>query len=210
MVDFTSKRRSLIMAFRSPRTRSGDPSESPRTEIAVVREAGIRQPDPVSSPPTRGAITADRLSLAAAALVVVVSYVHLCLYRHGYRFIPKIGVSFLLQAVSSAVLAVGLVTGSRRRHDGHRVWVPSQLTRLAAIGLSLGTLAALGIAHTHQGLFRFREMGLRPAPQTLITIVAESLAVVLLGAALLIARFARALPVAAAAGSPDRRARRVA
>jgi hypothetical protein len=156
-------------------------------------------------------ISADRLSLAAAALLVVAGYVHLCLYRHGYRFIPKIGVSFLLQAVSSAVLAVGLVTASCRRRHGQRAWVRAQLTRLGAIGLSLGTLAALGLAHTHGGLFQFREMGLRPAPQTLITIVAESLAVVLLGAAMLIAWSLHALPVTAAMGSPaDLGARRAA
>src|SRR5260370_35486565 len=68
-----------------------------------------------SHPPTR-AITARRLSIASAALILAGGYVHFCLYRHGYRFIPKIGVSFLLQAVSSVLLAWALLVlrGGRR------------------------------------------------------------------------------------------------
>jgi hypothetical protein len=70
-------------------------------------------------------------------------------------------------------------------------WVDlAQLARLAALGLSLGTLAALGIAHTAGGLFSFHEIGLRPAPQTLIAIAVESLATVLLAIAMLRARAA--------------------
>src|SRR5207248_9364836 len=61
---------------------------------------------PLSSHPRNAASTARRLSVASAALILAGGYVHLCLYRHGYRFIPKIGVSFLLQAASSAILAV--------------------------------------------------------------------------------------------------------
>ena len=145
---------------------------------------------PLSSLRRDAASTARRLSVASAALIVAGGYIHLCLYRHGYRFIPKIGVSFLLQAGSSAILAVALLMrGGRRSVDRHSVTL-AQLTRLAAIGLSLGTLAALGIAHTPSGLFQFREMGLRPAPQTVIAIVAESLATLVLGAAMLEARVA--------------------
>jgi hypothetical protein len=74
------------------------------------------------------------------------------------------------------------------------------------IGLSLGTLAALGIAHTPGGLFQFREIGLRPAPQTVIAIAAESLATLLLTVAVLEGR-ARTpdQAVIAAAASPTRR-----
>jgi hypothetical protein len=145
---------------------------------------------PLSSHRRDAARTARRLSGASAALILAGGYVHLCLYRHGYRFIPEIGVSFLLQAGSSAILAVALfMRGGRRSVGRHSVTRP-QLTRLAAIGLSLGTLAALGIAHTPSGLFRFREIGLRPAPQTLIAIVAESLAILVLGVAMLEARVA--------------------
>jgi hypothetical protein len=149
-----------------------------------------RRPEALSSPPSKRASTARRLSVVSAVLILVGGYVHFCLYRHGYRFIPKIGVSFMLQFVSSAVLAAALlVRRGRVRLGGHSVAVP-QLTRLSAIGLSVGTLAALGIAHTPGGLFQFHEIGLRPAPQTLIAIGAESLAGLLLGVAMLAGRTA--------------------
>jgi hypothetical protein len=142
-------------------------------------------------------------------LILVGGYVHLCLYRHGYRFIPKIGVSFVIQALSSAVLAATLFVKSGGIHVRKRLVGLAQITRFAAIGLSLGTLAALGIAHTPSGLFQFREFGLRPAPQTLIAIVAESLATLLLGLALL--RGLRTKPgetLTADAESPSRHADR--
>ncbi|MDQ6617331.1 MAG: hypothetical protein M3083_21945 [Actinomycetota bacterium] len=135
------------------------------------------------------AVTARALSATSAALILAGGYAHLCLYRHGYRFIPKIGVSFLLQAGSSAVLGALLLRGGRRRVRRRTVAL-AQLIRLAAMTLSLGTLGALGIAHTHGGLFQFHELGLRPAPQTLVAIVAESLAVLLLGFAMLEGRTA--------------------
>jgi hypothetical protein len=149
-----------------------------------------RQPEALSSPPPNRAGTARRLSVASAVLILVGGYVHFCLYRHGYRFIPKIGISFMLQFTSSAILAGALlVRRGRVRLGGHSVAVP-QLTRLSAIGLSVGTLAALGIAHTPGGLFQFHEIGLRPAPQTLIAIGAETLAGLLLVVAMLAGRTA--------------------
>lgn len=133
-------------------------------------------------------VMARRLSAISAGLILVGGYVHLCLYRHGYRYIPKIGVSFLVQAVSSVVLATALLVRRGSLPLGRHTLALPQLTRLAAIGLSLGTLAALAIAHTPGGLFQFREIGLRPAPQTLVAIVAESLAAVLLAVAMIEAR----------------------
>jgi hypothetical protein len=140
------------------------------------------RPDPTGSNRT---VAARRLSVTSAALLLVGGYVHLCLYRHGYRFIPKIGVSFLLQAGSSILLATALVVVGWRFRMRRPLQAVPQLVRLAAMALSLGTLAALGLAHTSGGLFQFREIGLRPAPQTLIAIVAESLAVLLLGIAMI-------------------------
>jgi hypothetical protein len=124
------------------------------------------------------------MSIASAALILAGGYVHFCLYRHGYRFIPEIGVSFLLQSASSALLGAALLVRGGRVRVSRRSFGIAQLTRLSAIGLSLGTLAALGIAHTSGGLFHFREIGLRPAPQTAITIAVESFAAVLLAVAM--------------------------
>jgi hypothetical protein len=129
------------------------------------------------------------LSVTSAVLIVVGGYVHFCLYRTGYRLIPKIGVSFLFQFSASAIIAVALLI--RRGHvqlpgrrASHRVALP-QLIRLGAIAFSIGDLVALGIAHTSGGLFNFREMGLQPAPQTLVTIVTESATAVLLTVAMI-------------------------
>jgi hypothetical protein len=177
-----------------------------RPEGMVRPDERPHVPDTDTSDQPNRALTARRLSIAAAVLVLAGGYVHFCLYRHGYRFIPKIGVSFLLQAVSSTVLAAALLVRGGRMRVGQRSVALPQLTRLSAIGLSLGTLAALGIAHTPQGLFQFREIGLRPAPQTLVAIVAESLATLLLGVAMLEGRAAtrNATVTAPAAVSPAR------
>ncbi|HMC53014.1 MAG TPA: hypothetical protein VKI64_09665, partial [Acidimicrobiales bacterium] len=130
--------------------------------------------------PSHRTRAARRVNAVSAGLVLAGGYLHLCLYRRGYRFIPKIGVGFALQFVSSALIAGALLLPwSRARLGRHRV-APVLLTRLAAIGLSIGTLGALGVAHTPGGLFHFREVGLRPAPQTLIAIVVEALAALLL------------------------------
>jgi len=156
-----------------------------RTERPVNKAAGLES---VTSRKGKRAVTVRRVTVASAALLLAGGYVHFCLYRHGYRFIPKIGISFLFQAGSSAVLAAALLVRGRPIRIGRRAVALAQLVRLSAIGLSLGTLAALGIAHTPGGLFQFHEIGLRPAPQTLIAIVAETLAAILLTVAIVEAR----------------------
>jgi hypothetical protein len=180
-----------------------------RADRTAQTGARIRQPETASPHQPNRAIIARRLSVASAALLLAGGYVHFCLYRHGYRFIPKIGASFLLQAGTSAVLAAALLVRGGRLRLGHHSVALAQVTRLMAIGLSLGTLAALGIAHTPGGLFQFREIGLRPAPQTLVAIVAESLAALLLGVAMLEGRATtRTQTVTAVAVSTSGRAAR--
>jgi hypothetical protein len=123
-------------------------------------------------------------SAAAAGAIVVGGYVHYCLYRHGYRSIPKIGTGFLLQVLSSAVVAGALVIGRERAlHLGHLVVRRTAAVRLAGLMLSIGTLAAFGLTRTPAGLFNFVEHGLQPAPQAVTALVAETLAIVLLGIA---------------------------
>ncbi|MDQ1447277.1 MAG: hypothetical protein QOC79_248 [Actinomycetota bacterium] len=115
------------------------------------------------------------LGVATAALVATGGYVHFCLYRHGYRTIPKIGVGFLLQVVASAVVVVALIVGphvvGRVAHVTDRM--AGALTELSAVALATGTLVAFALTRTPAGLFNFQERGLEPSPQALIALVAE-------------------------------------
>ena len=129
------------------------------------------------------------LRYGAAASLVVGGYVHYCLYRHGFRTIPKIGVGFLVQVITSALVAGGLVIGRERvLRFGRFVIRSSVAVWLLGLSLSFGTLAAFGLSHTPMGLFSFREFGWQPAPQAAIALVAELTAVVLVTAGLLVDR----------------------
>jgi hypothetical protein len=157
-------------------------------------------------PPTRPAlrvVTPGRsrrrfraFGAATAVLVATGGYVHFCLYRHGYRTIPKIGVGFLLQVLTSAIVVVALLIGphavARVAHVTDRL--AGTLTELAAAALAIGTLGAFALTRTPGGLFNFRERGLEPAPQALIALVAEIGVLVTLGAWLLACHRARREP----------------
>jgi hypothetical protein len=112
-----------------------------------------------------------RVACVSAFLIAAGGYVHLCLYRHGYRTIPKIGVAFLVTVVASGVLALGLVL---LRGGANR------LARLAGIALSAGTLAAFALSRTPAGLFNFREIGFHPSPQAALAVMTEASALLLL------------------------------
>jgi hypothetical protein len=128
--------------------------------------------------------------VATALLVGAGGYVHLCLYRHGYRTIPKIGVGFGLQVVTSALVAVALFVGphalGRAARGAHLRHVTDRLvgnlTELAAAALAVGTLVAFALTRTPGGLFNFQERGLQPAPQALIALLAETGVLVVVGA----------------------------
>jgi hypothetical protein len=160
-------------------------------------ELARRHPSwPSAAPgPRRGPYRA--LRYAAAASIGVGGYIHFCLYRNGFRAIPKIGVGFLLQVVTSALIAGALLIGRERIVRLGRVAVRSSVAVwVLGLGLSLGTLAAFGLSHTAMGLLDYREFGWEPAPQALIALVAELMAVVLLGTGLLLDR-RRPLPARA-------------
>jgi hypothetical protein len=141
-------------------------------------------------------------AVATAALVAAGGYVHFCLYRHGYRTIPKIGVGFLLQVVTSAVVVMALLLGphllGRVAHVTDRL--AGTLTGLAAAALATGTLVAFALTRTPGGLFNFQERGLQPAPQALIALVAEVGVLVMVGARLVadlvVRRQVRTAPIA--------------
>src|SRR3981189_1932030 len=98
------------------------------------------------------------LRYSAAAAIAVGGYIHLCLYRNGFRAIPKIGTGFLLQVVTSALLAGALLIGRDRILQVGRFLVRSAVAvRTLGLSLSLGTLAAFGLTRTPMGLFNFTE-----------------------------------------------------
>lgn len=105
------------------------------------------------------------LPLTEAGLLAAGGWVHWCLYRHGYRYIPTIGPLFILNAVSSLTLAV-LVFIRREL-----------LVRLAGLLLT-GTSLAAFVASRTVGLLSFRERGLQPAPQAPLVLAIEVLALV--------------------------------
>src|SRR5947199_6584371 len=86
------------------------------------------------------------LRYTAAAAIAVGGYIHLCLYRNGFRAIPKIGTGFLLQVVTSALLAGALLIGRERILPVGRLVVRSSVpAQLSALPLSLRTPAPLGL-----------------------------------------------------------------
>src|SRR4029077_20878353 len=95
-----------------------------------------------------------------------------------------IGVGFLLQVVSSAVVASALLIGphllGRVAHVTDRL--AAALTELGAAALAIGTLVAFALTRRPGGLFNFQERGLQPAPQALIALVAEIGVLVVLAA----------------------------
>jgi hypothetical protein len=163
--------------------RDADAAREARTALAY------RPPSRPSGATHRRRRPRRALRYAAAASIAVGGYVHYCLYRHGFRTIPKIGVGFLLQVITSALVAGALLIGHDRVLRLGRVVVRSSVAVwLVGLGLSVGTLTAFGLSHTPMGLFAFREFGWQPAPQAAIALVAETAAVVLLATGLLVDR----------------------
>jgi hypothetical protein len=154
-----------------PASRNGHVSVRPRSK---QRAPGPETPARIIVFPQARARFRRRIRSVAwlsALLVAAGGYVHLCLYRHGYRTIPKIGVAFLLTVIASGVLALGLVVLRG---------LANRLARVAGMALSAGTLVAFAISRTPAGLFNFREVGFQPSPQAALAVVTEGSALLLL------------------------------
>lgn len=82
--------------------------------------------------------------IVTALAVVVSAWVHLDLWRDGYRDLDVIGPAFLLNAVAGAVIALLLL--------GWRHWLPW----LLAVGFGASTLGAFVVSAT-VGLFGVHE-----------------------------------------------------
>jgi hypothetical protein len=109
------------------------------------------------------------LRLAVVGTVTESGYLHAKLYVGSYRFIPHIGVMFLLQSsVSFAVAALLLLAGPL-------------VVELAAAGTALGALGGFTLSRT-TGLWGFSERGFQPHPDALLSVLSEIATLVLLGA----------------------------
>jgi len=105
--------------------------------------------------------------VGAAVCLAASGYLHAELYVHGYRAIPVIGPSFLLQASGSFAVAVLLLVGG------------PVILRLGAAALAAGALFGFVLSRTN-GLFGFVERGLDPAPQALLSLLTEVAVLLLL------------------------------
>jgi hypothetical protein len=106
--------------------------------------------------------------IAGALCLVGSGFVHAQLYVHGYRAIPVIGPTFLLQGAGGC--AVGLLL----------LFAAPAVLRLAAVGLSGGALVGFALSRT-VGVFGFVERGFDPQPQALLSLLAELVVLVVLG-----------------------------
>ncbi|MEU6967311.1 DUF6529 family protein [Kitasatospora aureofaciens] len=105
--------------------------------------------------------------LVLAATLAASGYIHAQLYINGYRFVHIIGSLFLLQASTAFAVAALLLLAA-----------PPPL-RIAATTIAICTLAAF-VASRTTGLFGFSEDGLQPAPQALLSLIAETLTLLIL------------------------------
>ena len=140
-------------------------------------------PAPRPIPPMSGVrppAAARLLTAAAGATLAASGGVHAQLYLDGYRYVHVVGVLFLLQAAASFGVGALLLAGV--------FLAPPALIQLAAVGTALGALAGF-VASRTIGVFGFIEHGLQPAPEALISILAECATVAaLLGAGYLSVR----------------------
>src|ERR1700722_6206468 len=85
------------------------------------------------------------MRVAAAAMLFAAGGIHLDLYLTGYRFIPTIGVLFILQVIGAAVLGLAVIAVPRR---------------IVAISAALFALSTLGgyVLSIWVGLFGFTEV----------------------------------------------------
>lgn len=103
----------------------------------------------------------DPLRVLIAIATLVGGIVHFKLWNDGYQDIDKIGPSFLLNAIASAVAAVLVV-----------VW-PTRLSLLLPLGIANATLVAFALSRTDNGFLDFQEFGWEPSPEAVIALVAE-------------------------------------
>jgi hypothetical protein len=113
-----------------------------------------------------------------AIAILVVGALHLQEYLGGgYRSIPTIGPLFLLNAISSGVVAIGLLAPIERILHHRRAELTSGLLAGAGLAIAAGSLLALFVSE-NRTLFGFHETGYGTA--IVLAIIVEALAIMLL------------------------------
>jgi hypothetical protein len=120
----------------------------------------------MSTPVRRFPVGTISVRCGIGVTLAVGGLIHAELYVHGYRFVPTIGTAFLVQASVFVALAILIVVGGPR-------WLQS-VAGLAAVG----SLVAFALSRT-VGIFGFIERGWEPAPQAVVSVIAEMLTVAL-------------------------------
>lgn len=112
-------------------------------------------------------LTEGLFRVLIAAALATSGYIHAQLYVSGYRFIHVVGVLFLLQASASFAVAALVLAGGP-------IYV-----RVGAAGAAAGALGGFAASRT-VGVFGFTEHGWEPSPQSLISVLVEVAALLLL------------------------------
>jgi hypothetical protein len=102
------------------------------------------------------------LNLGIAAGLLVSAASHGYLYVHGYRHLPAIGTGFLLTTSIFAAVAVLIALGGP-------FWL-----HVVALAGSLSAVVAFALSRT-VGLLGFVEHGWQPAPNAVLSMLAEVL-----------------------------------
>lgn len=119
------------------------------------------------------------LRFLGALAILAVGAIHLQQYiGANYSAIPTIGTLFLLNAIASAIVGIGLLAPITRVASAHRADAWTGLLALTAVMIAAGSLVALFISESG-GLFGFTESGYRAA--IVAAIVAETATIALLG-----------------------------
>jgi len=131
-----------------------------------------------------------------AVAVIGVGAVHLQQYLGDYHAIPTIGPLFLLNAIGSGLVAVGLLLPIERWLDARRGEIAIGLLALGGVAIALGALIGLYIAETST-LFGFSEGTFETVMW--VAVVSEAAAVILL-APVTVVNLLGSLPRRATAG----------
>ncbi|WP_395155906.1 hypothetical protein [Ilumatobacter sp.] len=122
--------------------------------------------------------------IAASVAALIAGYAHFSLYQDGYKDIPiaHIGAQFLLNALSSVLIAAALLAPIF-------IKAPPLLklgAPLAGMGWAASSLFAFWMSRTEGGWFGFRDgPGLNPSPEAALSVYPE-IAVLVCCAALVV------------------------